>query len=295
MYSVHGNIRAAIIFIAVSAFPFNIAFPQTARFEGRAGDPLRLMLAGNPCARNAGRTPAALLADATAAGGASSPCDVPPAAIPAVKPCDGTSQARTGCDGPSDPVQAHLDAMGKPGQKITRAREKVLAILQSENACSAWFQKKDSNLAATFRTLSYALDRHGDEFVLESTDISAMNIFQSPYVAKVLQADGPYSTVTLNTKGAFFSGSARVLVVYREGGPSSFNGTRALRVGPYEGETPPAQVLTLLHEFGHVLDLLPTDGNNVDGKSVQNTKEVLGVCRAELDSLARRSALSATP
>jgi len=42
-----------------------------------------------------------------------------------------------------------------------------------------------------------------------------------------------------------------------------------------------AQILVLLHEFGHVLDLLPADENNVDGKSVQNTNEVLRYCRAE--------------
>jgi len=37
----------------------------------------------------------------------------------------------------------------------------------------------------------------------------------------------------------------------------------------------------LLHEFGHVINLLPLDFDNVDGKSVQNTAEVLRYCRAE--------------
>jgi hypothetical protein len=190
-------------------------------------------------------------------------------------------------------VQAELDAMGKAGRKISRAREKVLEILQTENACRAWFEEKDSNPAATFRTVSFALDFHGDEFVLESRDIGPMNIFRNPYVARVIQGDGPYATVTLNTKGAFFATMARVLEVRKEGGPFSFNGTRALRVGPYEGETLPAQVVTLLHEFGHVLDLLPADEHNADGKSVQNTDEVVRICRAEIDSRGRRSALSA--
>jgi hypothetical protein len=42
-----------------------------------------------------------------------------------------------------------------------------------------------------------------------------------------------------------------------------------------------------------VLDLLPADENDVDGKSVQNTSEVLRFCRAEIESKARRGAFSA--
>jgi len=198
------------------------------------------------------------------------------------------------CAGPNDPTQLQLDAMGKAGKKISQAREKVLEILETENACRAWFQEKDSNPAATFRTLSFQLDRHGDEFVLESRDRSPMNILRSPYVARVTQGDGPYGTVTLNAKGAFFSSIAWILEVQKEGGPASFRGTRLLRVGPYDGNTLPAQVITLLHEFGHVLDLLPADQDNVDGKSVENTNEVLRLCSAEINAQSRHGFLSAS-
>lgn len=184
--------------------------------------------------------------------------------------------------------------MGKAGQKISRARERVLDILETENACRAWFQEKDSNPAATFRTLSFQLDRHGDDFVLESRDKGPMNIFRSPYVAKVIQGDGPYGVITLNTKGAFFSTQARVLEVRKEGGPANQRGTRLLHVGPYDGDTLAAQVITLLHEFGHVLDLLPADQDNVDGKSVENTNKILRLCGAEVDAPARRGFLAAT-
>lgn len=184
--------------------------------------------------------------------------------------------------------------MGKPGQKISVAREKVFEILRSENACRAWLQEKDSNPAVTFRTLSFELDHHGDEFVLESRDKGSLNIFRNPYVAKVTQGDGAYGMIMLNPKGAFFSSQARVLEVYKEGGPINIRGTRLLHVGPFDGDTLPAQVITLLHEFGHVLDLLPADQDNVDGKSVQNTNEVLRYCSAEIDVLAKRGTLSAS-
>jgi hypothetical protein len=65
-------------------------------------------------------------------------------------------------------------------------------------------------------------------------------------------------------------------------------------VGPYAGDTLHAQVLALLHEFGHIVDLLPTDEGDLDGKSERNTAEVLRFCRAEVESKVRRNTLSAT-
>jgi len=78
-------------------------------------------------------------------------------------------------------VQEDLATMGKAGQKILGRADRVLEILQTENACSAWVPEKDSNPANTFRTLSFALDRKGEEFVLESKNPGDMNIFRSPY------------------------------------------------------------------------------------------------------------------
>jgi len=48
-----------------------------------------------------------------------------------------------------------------------------------------------------------------------------------------------------------------------------------------------------LHEFGHVIDLLPLDFNNEDGKSLQNTAEVLRFWRAEIVLNPERNTLSA--
>jgi len=192
-----------------------------------------------------------------------------------------------GCEA-KDWEQANLEAMGKAGQKISRAREKVLEILGTDNACSAWFRSKDSNPAATFRTLRFELDLHGEEFIRESRDPGPLYIFRNPYVAKVMQGDGRYGTVIINPRGAFFFPMSRVLEVKEEGGPANMRGTRLLSVGPYTGDTLPAQVVTLLHEFGHVIDLLPTDERNVDGKSVQNTREVIRHCLPEVHGSARK-------
>jgi hypothetical protein len=194
---------------------------------------------------------------------------------------------------PRDLVQEDLATMGKTGRKILRARARVLEILQTENACSAWFREKDSNPADIFRTLRFELDRQGEEFVRESRGLSNTVIYRNPYVARVVQGDGPYATITINTNGAFFRPVATVVEIWKESGPLNHRSRRLTNVGPYGGDTVHAQVLVLLHEFGHVLELLPVDENNVDGKSVQNTNEVLRFCRAEIESKVRRDTLLA--
>jgi hypothetical protein len=281
MSSLHRSGWAAIALLVTSAFYCQIALPQSFKYSGNLRDPILTAssaIPAKPCVK-----------DALAAPGAASSCDEPSAVIPTVKPCPLAGLPGAGCEALNDPVQARLIALGKAGQKISRARERVLEILEAENVCRAWFQARDPNPAATFRTLSFVLDPHGEEYVLESRDLGSMNIFRDPYVAKVIQGDGPYAAVTLNTKGAFFSTMARVVEVHKSGGPVSYRGTRLLHVGPYGGDTLPAQVITLLHEFGHVLDLLPTDLDDLDGKSSRNTNEVVRSCSAEVESLAHRN------
>src|SRR5207245_3766250 len=87
---------------------------------------------------------------------------------------------------------------------------------------------------------------------------------------------------------------ATTLVFSKEGGLGTLGGPRLINVGPYAGDTVAAQTLVLLHEFGHVLNLLPVDFDNENGKSMQNTAEVLRFCRPEVESKVRRSTFSAT-
>src|SRR5258708_28189106 len=89
-----------------------------------------------------------------------------------------------GCDAPKDRVQDELAAMGKTGQKILRARAKVLEILETQNTCSAWLREKDSNPAASFRTLDYTVDRRGEAFVRVSRKIETQYFGRDPYVSR---------------------------------------------------------------------------------------------------------------
>jgi hypothetical protein len=296
MYFAPRCIRIATTLLIFWLISSEVALAQTVSTRGGAGASFllaHLLSAPERCAKRAAGS-AVPRADAEVTGDAPSSCGALPPATPAPALCDATNRAGTGCEYAKDLEQANLEAMGKAGQKISRAREKVLAILGAENACSAWFREKDAHPAATFRTLRFELDLRGEEFIRESRDLGPLDIFRNPYVARVIQGDGPYGTVTINPKGAFFSAMAQVLEMNKEGGPPSLRGVRLLHVGPYAGDTLPAQTATLLHEFGHVLDILPTDRDNVDGKSVQNTHEVLRYCSAEIDLRSKRSTVPAS-
>jgi len=186
------------------------------------------------------------------------------------------------CIDSADTVLPQLTALGKAGVKIARAREEVLGILRSENACSEWFATKDASPAVTFQSLDFVLDKHGPQEVVESGQADSIVLWRQPYVARATQDGGPHTAITINAYGAFYRQQGNVLKVLEGGGPVRAHGTSLLTVGSYPGDTLPAQMVTLLHEFGHIIDLLPGDADNLDGKSVQNTNEVLRHCRAEV-------------
>ncbi len=296
MYSAYGSIRAVAILVMLG-LSGTLAFPQGVKFIRHAADPLPLANISSsraPCTMDTGSTAVAAYTAASAANDAGAPGDTPSVTVPRVNPC--MSAARTGqigCDAPNDRVQDDLAAMGKTGQKILRARDKVLEILETENACTAWYREKDANPAETFRTLSYEVDRLGEEVVHVSRDAESQYIYRDPYVARVSQDAGAFATITLNAGGAFFHPLTTTVVEPREGGRWALATPRTIKVGPYPGDSAAAQTLALLHEFGHVIDLLPLDFNNEDGKSVQNTAEVLRFCRPEIESKVRRGALQA--
>jgi hypothetical protein len=184
--------------------------------------------------------------------------------------------------------------MGKQGKSILKARDKVLEILQTENACTDWYRTKDPDPAGTFQTLSFMLDRHGDSYVRRIPEPGGMELIRNPYVASVIQGTGAHAIVTINANGAFFIPVTTVAEDSHDGGPLNFEGARSIQVGPYPGGTLRAQVLTLLHEFGHAIDLLPTDRGDNEGKSRHNTLEVLQACRAEVESKQKPHSLSAS-
>jgi len=297
-------LRAAITTLGLVTFACTAALGQNARLAAHVPNanpptvppPAPLLCSGNLFAETA--VPHAL---ATSEDSPRSNCEAPAtaASVPypardAIDPCFPSGSSLNGCRPAVDTVPLLLQGMGKEGLKISRARERVLEILESDNACSAWFLTRAPNPSSTFRAINFELDRRGEDSVLESRDADHPVTFRNPYVAKVIQGDGANATITLNARGGFFRTSARVIGVRSEGGPFDVRGQRFLKVGPYDGDTLPAQVLTLLHEFGHALDMLPVDENDVGGKSAQNTEEALRYCRSAIESKANPGILRAS-
>ena len=191
------------------------------------------------------------------------------------------------CIEDEDTVPAELSALGKAGLKIARAREEVLDILRSSNTCAEWFETKEATAAATFQSLNFLLDRQGPQDIFESMNKESSLVMRQPYVARATQDGGSHTTIMINVNGAFYRPQGQVLKIGQETGPMRTDGMRLLTVGNYRGNTLPAQVTTLLHELGHIIDLLPEDADNLDGKSVRNTDEVLRHCRTEVEARAQ--------
>jgi len=195
---------------------------------------------------------------------------------------------------PVDPSTPSMEGIsGKRGRSLLAARSMVLDILGGENACSVWFRQADRNPVGLFRTLSFAVDSKAIDYVVERMNGGKSEAFVNPYVATVVQDGGAYQTITLNAGGAFFRSFASLMRLANEGGPVHYQGGRALKVGPFLGNTLQAQSTTLLHELGHLLALLPLDTHDTNGQSAANTAEVLRHCQGEIESASKHPQFSA--
>ena len=140
--------------------------------------------------------------------------------------------ARTdACNDSADTVLAELSALGKVGVKIARAREEVLDILRSENACTEWFATKDAKPADTFQSLDFVLDKRGPQEIFESQRADSMVSWRQPYVASATQDGGAHSAIKINAHGAFYRPQGNVLKIVQGGGPARVDGSRFLTVG----------------------------------------------------------------
>ena len=307
MLSAFPGVRAVCL-LFVPFFLATPVFSQSVEVLWHIADaPITTLTAGRPSCLKVPEDPEAYLyKPAIATSGSAISCDAIPMRVissfrdsapvtvtSTLKLASAALPSKPSKSAPVDPgrdlFRASLTSMGKPGQVILRARDRALEILDSPNACSAWFREKDPNPAATFRTLTFELDDNAQDSVLESRGLGSLHVYRQPYVAEVTQGSGAYAVVTINAQGAFFRPSARLLESLADGGPFTPRGYSFLTVGQYTGGSVSAQVLTLLHELGHILDLLPVDLHDVDGKSVHNTNEVLSHCHSAIDSKPGRN------
>jgi len=205
-------------------------------------------------------------------------------------PCGSIGTPAAGFSGEDERIQRALLALGKQGETISRVRDQLLNILQTENGCTAWFREADPDPAGTFRSVDFVLEENGPSYIFAKKEPGQAEIFKHPHVASSTQNTGRNTTIRLNANGAFFKRASAVLEQDRKGGPLQPGGMHELRVASYVGNSAPAQITALLHEFGHSIGRLPEDDDSWDGQSARNTAEVLRHCRSEIRSSAKKAA-----
>jgi len=189
-----------------------------------------------------------------------------------------------------------LKDIGEAATKIRRAREAVYEILDGENACSAWFRRTDARVAAAFLSLTFSVDDDGSKRVVKERNDRGIWIEHGPYIARTHEGTGPGTTVTINGNGAFFRTRGDVYKIEWTGSIGNDTGSwRHLHVGPFDGGTLGAQVVTLLHELAHVIGAVPSDDSSVGGfaLSQENTELILRHCQSEAGATARKMRLLA--
>jgi hypothetical protein len=192
-------------------------------------------------------------------------------------------------DNVADPVDHELVGLGRNGEAIQHVRAEVIALLSEENSCSAWFRTAEPEAVAKFRSLRFAVDSAGPADVLKLDSWPDPDIVLQPYVARTGQNVGWGSTITFNANGAFF----REVAYFRiRRGPADLPYEKPfhpLVVGNFAGASPGARILTMLHELGHVLDMLPIDSGIRGGPvlSVHNTQAVYNRCGSQIRAHAK--------
>jgi hypothetical protein len=188
-----------------------------------------------------------------------------------------------------DRVVLELSALGKHGDTIARARGQVLEILQNGNACTTWFQEADSAPADVFESLHFELEMSGPAYIFGMKDNVRGQLLKHPWAAWSSEYGGRNSTIHLNANGPFFNRASTIMQLDPRGLSPRLGGNRPLVISSYTGNTPEAQITILLHELGHIIGRLPEDGDSWDGRSSQNTSEVLRHCKIEVRAAAHNS------
>ena len=173
------------------------------------------------------------------------------------------------------------------GLIVQQARQRAIEILQAQNSCSAWFRETDPEATAVFESLEFVLD-DGPKYVQEFKSSSGEIFLKHPYCASTYENAGRNAIVLLNINGPFFVRAADIFGRQGNGGFLRYAGRRLLTVGSFAGDTLPAQITTLLHEFGHAIGRLPDDSGGDTALSVQNTERVLRACRSAIKESERQ-------
>jgi hypothetical protein len=189
--------------------------------------------------------------------------------------------------GDDDRVSIELATMGKRGARIARVREQTLTILRTESGCADWFERSNPQAADIFQSLHYEVVESESASTFHQQDGYGAELWKNPWAAMSFEDGGRNSTIRLNTNGAFFRGISPVVEMGPRRWLQPLVSRRTLRVAWFSGDTLQAQITILLHELGHVIGRIPEDSDSWDGRSAENTTEVLRHCRDQIRTVAK--------
>jgi hypothetical protein len=183
-------------------------------------------------------------------------------------------------------IQLELAAMAKRGGTIRRVREQTLAILRTENECTAWFREADPQPSAVLRSLHYEIEAEKISYVFRMADGQGGKLIKHPWGARSTENSGRNSNVSLNGNGAFFNSIVPLVELDQHATVGRPGGFYYLTIASFKGNTTEAQITILLHELGHIIGRLPEDNDSWDGRSSLNTKEVVRHCGPAIRAVA---------
>lgn len=161
---------------------------------------------------------------------------------------------------------------------IEAARRKVLDILKGNSPCANLF---NNAVSITSPTNVPSPGNPGTVSIPAAPFVQATPIDTYPgnpasdTVAIRQGGPGLTSPIVLNSEGAFFEKG------YGNGSYTNYKYTGFPNIGPYAPGSPQAQVLTLLHELGHNLNVISPDGDNPP-QSLQNTTDLAQLCGPDI-------------
>jgi hypothetical protein len=200
----------------------------------------------------------------------------------------GASSLPFECYEPSTRLTIELTGLGPRGDLIARVREQTLNILDEDNTCTTWFEKVEPNIADVFRSLHYDIDSKGTAEIHSGRDLLGDLYFMHPWGAKAVENAGRDAFIQFNANGPFFISKTHVTPADARGAVVRIEAPQPVYIGPYEGASTEAQLTIMLHELGHIVGRLPTDDISWNGRSSENTREVLRHCKKEIREVARQ-------
>ena len=193
----------------------------------------------------------------------------------------------SGCGPKTTNVPLEWLDLGLRGDAIAHAREQTLQILQDQNTCTAWFQEADPDVVEVFRSLHYQLDEGASAIYSLRNDMGGIS-FKHPWGARTSENSGANSIIHVNSNGPFFIRKASVIHEDHKLTLVALDSWQFVMIGPYIGDIPEARITIMLHELGHIVGRLPEDNGSWDGRSTQNTADVLRHCKREIHLMARK-------